>query len=103
MLTSRGYPEKPEVGQEISGLDAKGRVSAHGKGFHAGVRHEGTKYYTGGGRVLGVSASDQNLVSCRSSVYSLCSSVRFDGQHYRSDVGAPTKVSAQAVAEARNA
>jgi phosphoribosylamine---glycine ligase len=102
VLASRGYPEKPETGQEISGLDAKGWVGAPGKAFHAGVRREGIKYYTSGGRVLCLAASDKDLGSCRSFVYSLCSMLIFDGQHYRSDVGAPTKAGAQAAFEARN-
>jgi phosphoribosylamine--glycine ligase len=103
VLASKGYPEKPEIGQEISGLDAKGRVSKSATVFHAGVRGEGTKYYTSAGRVLGISASDQDLSSCRRTVYSLCSTIGFDGQQYRSDVGAPTKAAAQAAVEARNA
>jgi phosphoribosylamine--glycine ligase len=103
VLASKGYPEKPEVGKEISGLDAEGRVEAPGKAFHAGVRREERHYYTSGGRVIGVAASDQDLSSCRCSTYSICSSVAFEGQHYRSDVGAPTKVGARAAVEARNA
>jgi phosphoribosylamine--glycine ligase len=103
VLASKGYPEKPEVGKEISGLDAEGRVEAPGKAFHAGVRREERHYYTSGGRVIGVAASDQDLSSCRCATYSICSSVAFEGQHYRSDVGAPTKVGARAAVEARNA
>jgi len=103
VLASKGYPEKPEVGEEISGLDAEGRVEAPGKVFHAGVRREASQYYTGGGRVIGVAASDQDLSSCRRVTYSTCSSIAFDGQHYRSDVGAPTKVGGRAAVEARNA
>jgi phosphoribosylamine--glycine ligase len=103
VLASKGYPEKPEVGKEISGLDAAGRVEAPGKVFHAGVRRGEGKYYTSGGRVIDVAASDQDLSSCRRATYSKCSSIAFDGQHYRSDVGAPTKVGARAAAEARNA
>jgi phosphoribosylamine--glycine ligase len=103
VLASKGYPEKPEVGKEILGLDAAGRVEAPGKVFHAGVRREESKYYTSGGRVIDVAASDQDLSYCRRAIYSICSSIAFDGQHHRSDVGAPTKVGARAAVEARNA
>ena len=65
VLASRGYPEKPEVGQEISGLDSHGRVSAPATVFYSGVRSEATKYYTSGGRVLGIAASGKDLTSCR--------------------------------------
>jgi phosphoribosylamine--glycine ligase len=103
VLASKGYPEKPEVGKEISGLDAGGRIEAPGKVFHAGVRREEGNYYTGGGRVIGVATSDRDLSSCRRAAYSICSGIAFDGQNYRSDVGAPTKVGARAAVEARNA
>lgn len=103
VLASKGYPEKQETGQGIAGLDTKGRVGAPGKVFHAGVRREGTEYYTSGGRVLGIAVSAQDLGSCHCSVYALCSRIRFDGQQYRRDVGTPTKVGAQAAVEARNA
>ena len=83
VLASKGYPEKPEVGQEISGLDSRGRVSSGVTVFHAGVRHEGSKYYTSGGRVLGVATAGEDLSSCRSVVYSSCSSITFDGRQFR--------------------
>ena len=35
VLASKGYPEKPEVGQEISGLDSRGQVSSDVAVFHA--------------------------------------------------------------------
>jgi phosphoribosylamine---glycine ligase len=103
VVASKGYPERPETGQKISGLDAKGRVSASATVFHAGVRGEGAVYYTSGGRVLGIAASSGDLSLCRATVYALCSSVGFEGCQYRSDVGAAVKVVAQAAAEARNA
>jgi phosphoribosylamine--glycine ligase len=103
VLASKGYPEKPEIGREISGLDARGRVSVPGVVFHAGVRSEGTKYYTSGGRVLGIAASGKDLSSCRRAIYALCSSVEFEGREYRTDVAALANAGVQAAAEGRNA
>ena len=86
VLASRGYPEKPEVGQEISGLDSRGQVGSVATVFHAGVRRERSIYYTSGGRVLAIAVAGRDLGLCRSSIYALCSSVQFDGRQFRQDV-----------------
>jgi phosphoribosylamine---glycine ligase len=106
VLASKGYPEKPEVGQEISGLDALGRAATTGVAvFHAGVRKEGNdKYYTSGGRVLGLTASGNDLGSCRRAVYSVCSSsIAFGGCQFRGDIASPGRLKASEAVEARNA
>jgi phosphoribosylamine--glycine ligase len=103
VLASKGYPEKPEVGQKISGLDSHGRVSAPAIVFHAGTRAEGTDYYTSGGRVLGIGAFGKDASSCRDPVYAVCSSVDFHGRQYRTDVAAVGKAGARAAVEAQNA
>ncbi len=50
VLAAGGYPDKPETGREIFGLDepSDGMLV-----FHAGTRREGGKLVTRGGRVLG--------------------------------------------------
>jgi phosphoribosylamine--glycine ligase len=104
VLASKGYPKKPEVGQRISGLDARGRATATGVTvFHAGVRKQDAYYYTNGGRVLGVAASGDDLGSCRHTVYSLCSTSCFEGCHFRSDIASPSRLKASEAVEARNA
>jgi phosphoribosylamine---glycine ligase len=105
VLVSKGYPEKPVVGQEISGLNADGRVSAKGVVvFHAGVRRDGpAKYCTSSGRVVGIVAFGSTLEECRDSVYSVCSNVEFGGRHFRTDIALPTKAKARGVAEVGNA
>jgi phosphoribosylamine---glycine ligase len=105
VLASKGYPEKPEVGQEISGLDAHGRAATTGVAvFHAGVRKEGKdKYYTSGGRVMGLTVSGSDLSLCRQTVYSVCSSLSFDGCQLRGDIASPGRMKAREAVEARNA
>lgn len=103
VLASRGYPERPEVGQEISGLDSRGRASSNVTVFHAGVRHDGSKYYTSGGRVLGIGAAGRDSTSCRAAVYSSCSSVAFDGRQFREDIALPVLPKAKEAVEAHNA
>ncbi len=103
VLASKGYPEKPEVGQEISGLDSRGKVSSRVAIFHAGVRREGSKYYTGGGRVLSLATAGKDASSCRSAVYASCSSIAFDGRQFREDIALPTLAMAKGAVETRNA
>ena len=105
VLASKGYPEKPEVGQEISGLDAHGRAATTGVAvFHAGVHKRGDgEYYTNGGRVLGVTASGNDLGSCRQTVYSVCSNISFGGCQFRGDIALPGGLKAREAVEARNA
>jgi phosphoribosylamine--glycine ligase len=102
VMASKGYPEKPEVGQEISGLDSRGQVSSGAVVFHAGVRHEGSKYYSSGGRVMSIAIAGKDLSSCRAVVYSSCSNVAFDGRQFREDVALRIPKSREAV-EAHNA
>jgi phosphoribosylamine---glycine ligase len=105
VLASKGYPEKPEVGQEISGLDAHGRAAATGVAvFHAGVQKRGDfKYYTSGGRILGVTGSGNDLGSCRQTVYSVCSNISFGGCQFRGDIALPGRLKAREAVETRNA
>jgi phosphoribosylamine--glycine ligase len=103
VLASKGYPDKPEVGQEISGLDSRGRVASEVAVFHAGVRRDGSKYYTSGGRVLGIAAAGRDLSSCRAAVYLLCSSIAFDGRQFREDVALSILPKTKEAVEGRNA
>jgi phosphoribosylamine--glycine ligase len=100
VLASKGYPEKPEVGQEILGLDSGGQVGSEVAVFHAGVRHDGTKYYTYSGRVLSIATAGKDLTACRTAVYSACSKVAFDGSQFRKDVALPIGPRAKGAMEA---
>jgi len=86
VMASKGYPGSYEKGLMITGLpkpDPKGDVAV----FHAGTRREGEKFYTSGGRVLGVTATHSDLASAAKAGYELCSNIAFDGVHYRRDIG----------------
>jgi phosphoribosylamine---glycine ligase len=103
VLASKGYPEKPEVGQEISGLDLGGRVGSGVVVFQAGVRREASKYYTSGGRVLSVATAGKDLSVCRSTVYASCSRIAFDGRQFRDDIALRILPRAKEAVEAHNA
>jgi phosphoribosylamine--glycine ligase len=87
ILASGGYPEKYETGKEIAGLDDKGQC-AGASVYHAGTKlSEDGKFLTAGGRVLGVTASGENLRAALDSAYKAAEQIAFDGVHYRKDIG----------------
>lgn len=86
VLASAGYPGRFDTGKPISGLTDAAKIAGTVV-FHAGTRREGSNYYTSGGRVLGVSASAANLTDALRLAYEAASKIRFEGAHYRKDVG----------------
>lgn len=77
VITSGGYPDKYEKGYPIEGLDnVKDAIV-----FHAGTRYENGKFYTNGGRVLGVTAF--GVQKC----YDAVAKIKFKDMHYRKDIG----------------
>jgi phosphoribosylamine--glycine ligase len=87
VLASGGYPEKPEKGKLIRGLDEV-RQSKDVFVFHAGTKKVGKEYYTSGGRVLGVTALGQTYRDAIRKVYDAVSCISFEGMQYRKDIGA---------------
>ncbi|MBU8896900.1 phosphoribosylamine--glycine ligase [Corallococcus sp. H22C18031201] len=85
VMAAEGYPEAPRKGQRIDGLDA---VPADGRVFLAGVAQKEGDLVTAGGRVLTVCARGDDLVQARERAYAAVSAVRFEGMHFRSDIGA---------------
>lgn len=86
VMASGGYPEKYETGKPISGLDEKGQ-SPLAYVYHAGTKLEDGKYLTAGGRVLGVTATGDDLKSALDSAYKAVESISFEKAHYRTDIG----------------
>lgn len=85
VLTSHGYPGAYETGQTITGI-----VDAEATGatvFHAGTRQVRDQIETSGGRVLGVTASGQDLPAAIRNAYHAVDKIHFDGMHYRRDIG----------------
>jgi phosphoribosylamine--glycine ligase len=87
VLASQGYPGKLEVGKVITGHEAaesQGGV----KVFHAGTQFRDFQLLTAGGRVLGVTATAEDLPSAIERAYAAVSKIHFEGMHYRRDIGA---------------
>ncbi|PYS83332.1 MAG: phosphoribosylamine--glycine ligase [Acidobacteria bacterium] len=87
VLAARGYPEKPETGARIGGLEEASRVPSV-QIFHAGTaRAEDGSYLTAGGRVLGVTAAGATLDQALARCYESASHINWDGMHFRRDIG----------------
>ncbi len=86
VLASRGYPGAYPKGFPIEGLDAAAaEESVHV--FHAGTARAGDRIVTAGGRVLSVTALGADLRDARDRAYRAVGKVRFEGAHYRRDIG----------------
>jgi phosphoribosylamine---glycine ligase len=85
VLASGGYPGKYKTGLPIKGLD---KLEKGITVFHAGTKLDDSgKVVTNGGRVLAVVASGKNVAEAREKVYNNISIIRFEGCHYRKDIG----------------
>lgn len=87
VLASGGYPGSFETGKKIDGLQEALTLPSVAV-FHAGTKRVGNMYYTCSGRVLGVTASGATLVDARHASYEAVRRIRFQGAHYRTDIGA---------------
>ena len=97
VLASGGYPGEYKKGFEISGLEeAIWAGSPDTYIFHAGTKMQNSelrtknsdiKYVTDGGRVLNVVSLGDNIRQAIDKVYKAVSKIRFEGAHYRKDIG----------------
>ena len=86
ILASGGYPKSYQTGYPISGLDAGGQAEG-AVVYHAGTKRDGERYLTGGGRVLGVTATGGDLREALDKAYAAAEKISFEGVHYRRDIG----------------
>ena len=90
VMAAKGYPGSYEKGKEISGLDEAGALPDVVV-FHAGTKGESGKVLTNGGRVLGITATGPDTPSAIAKAYEAVSKIKWDGIHYRKDIGARGK------------
>ena len=86
VMASGGYPVSYKKGLEMSGLDENGQVDGVIV-YHAGTKYENGKFYTNGGRVLGVTAKAATLEEALDKAYAAVHKISFEGAHYRTDIG----------------
>ena len=85
VMASGGYPGAYQAGKIIVGLeDAKTLDGV--KVFHAGTSAHDERFYTAGGRVLGVTARAADLETAVARAYEACAKIAFEGAHYRKDI-----------------
>ena len=89
VMASEGYPAHPVLGAEITGLEEASKVRG-AMVFHAGTKMERCRYYTSGGRILGVGAVGASLRYASEAAYDAASRIRIPGAHYRRDIGTST-------------
>lgn len=87
VLASKGYPGRPEVGKQITGMEAAESLGGV-KVFHAGTVFRDGKLLTTGGRVMGVTAIAEDLPAAIDRAYAAVGKIEFEGMHYRRDIGA---------------
>ncbi len=87
VLASGGYPVAYEKGKLINGLKEVSEIPGITI-FHAGTKFENGEYYTNGGRVLNICASEKTLSETMENIYSAIAGISFEGMHYRRDIGA---------------
>lgn len=85
-LVSGGYPGPYATGLPIAGLaDAEARPGVHV--FQAGTAVKDGRLVTAGGRVLSVTAVAEDVPSAMATAYDAAARIRFEGIHYRRDIG----------------
>lgn len=90
VAASAGYPGKFDSGKEIFGLtDLSGDTGV--KVLHAGTKKIGDSIVTVGGRVLGITAPGASLEAALAKTYSALDKIKFEGMHFRRDIGASSK------------
>ena len=86
VMAAKGYPGSYDKGKEITGLAEAGGLPDVVV-FHAGTKEEDGNVLTHGGRVLGVTATGVDTSTAVSRAYEAVSRIKWDGIHYRRDIG----------------
>ncbi len=86
VLAAKGYPESPERGMEIMGIDAANEMQDV-KVFHSGTSIEDGKIVADGGRVLCVTALGDSLEGAQKNAYAALEKIQMDKKHFRTDIG----------------
>ena len=86
VMAARGYPDEPESGTVIAGLDRAAAVPG-ALVFHAGTALRGEQVVAAGGRVLTLCGTGPDAASAQASAYAAVDAVVWDGGFCRRDIG----------------
>ncbi|MGI9666148.1 MAG: phosphoribosylamine--glycine ligase [Acidimicrobiia bacterium] len=84
VLASPGYPDAPQTGLAIIGLEHVTEALV----FHAGTAIADDKLVTSGGRVLNVVGVSNTIGEARADAYAAANLIQFRGKHNRNDIAA---------------
>jgi phosphoribosylamine--glycine ligase len=84
VISSGGYPGKFKKNLEIEGIERIGDKDT--VVFHAGTALKSGRYFTSGGRVLGITSVADSIKSAVRKVYEGVGMVCFENMHYRKDI-----------------
>jgi len=86
VLANRGYPERPERGETITGIEAAEAVPG-AVVFHAGTAESEGRLVASGGRVLDVCATGPDLASALRTAYAAAGEIGWPARQLRTDIG----------------
>ncbi|MFQ5455547.1 MAG: phosphoribosylamine--glycine ligase [Nitrospirota bacterium] len=86
VMSSAGYPGRYTKGKTITGIEDI-QMEKDIIVFHAGTALKEGKFITDGGRVLGITATGSDLRDAIEKGYHAAGKIRFDGMHFRRDIG----------------
>ena len=86
VMAAEGYPGPYEKGKPISGLQYANSLPGV-EVFHAGTKTQDEEVLTQGGRILGVTATGENIANAISKAYEAVDKIKWQGIHYRKDIG----------------
>ncbi|MEK6677247.1 MAG: phosphoribosylamine--glycine ligase [Planctomycetota bacterium] len=86
VMAAGGYPDSYHSGKVIGGLDLVHRIPDT-QVFHSGTVDQNGLTVSSGGRVLSVTAIGCDVDTARRRAYQAVDSIRFDGVHFRRDIG----------------
>ena len=87
VVAAAGYPESPQTGDIIKGIDAA-NAQEGAYVLHAGTRRDNDDVVSAGGRVLSVVGTGVDVEEARGRAYQAVRQISLSGSHYRSDVAA---------------
>ncbi|GGE11126.1 phosphoribosylamine--glycine ligase [Sphingobacterium cellulitidis] len=83
VIVSGGYPGNYETGKVISNMENVKESIV----FHAGTKQDGANVLTAGGRVLAVTALEDDLFSALQQATADAGRIFFEGKYFRTDIG----------------
>lgn len=86
VMAAPGYPGAYPKGAVISGIEDAEKMDDV-MVWHAGTAEQNGQVVTNGGRVLNVMALGEDIQAAREKVYQACNKIKFDGVHFRKDIG----------------